>query len=252
MLRQVIPILTAMPSSKGKAMSVCYIAACVFTAAHPALSECICHYLKGRGIPSVRCCIRDYKTNEMSARMPDDRRDFWTSLPQCAPMEEGDTLLTVCHNCTNLLTETRPDLRVKSLWEWIDEDDNFPLPNLRSRTFAVQDCWRARERKAERNAVRSLLLRCGANLVELPHTEDFCGVSLYRPQPPRNPTLAPRLYANQPGKFLPHTAAEQEALMRTHCAAIAHPIVCYCHYCLEGLRLGGADAHHLGEILFGE
>ena len=29
-------------------------------------------------------------------------------------------------------------------------------------------------------------------------------------------------------------------------------VVCYCHYCLEGLKMGGADAVHLAELLFAE
>ncbi|MBQ6195838.1 MAG: hypothetical protein IJK47_00195 [Lachnospiraceae bacterium] len=27
-------------------------------------------------------------------------------------------------------------------------------------------------------------------------------------------------------------------------------IVCYCHYCLEGLKEGGKDGRHLAEMLF--
>ena len=28
-------------------------------------------------------------------------------------------------------------------------------------------------------------------------------------------------------------------------------VVCYCHYCLEGLLCGGKDGRHLAELLFG-
>ena len=27
-------------------------------------------------------------------------------------------------------------------------------------------------------------------------------------------------------------------------------VVCYCHYCLEGLLLGGKDGRHLAQLLF--
>ncbi len=27
-------------------------------------------------------------------------------------------------------------------------------------------------------------------------------------------------------------------------------VICYCHYCLEGLLAGGVDGHHLAELLF--
>ena len=29
-------------------------------------------------------------------------------------------------------------------------------------------------------------------------------------------------------------------------------VVCYCHYCYEGLQIGGADASHLAQLLFAE
>ena len=32
--------------------------------------------------------------------------------------------------------------------------------------------------------------------------------------------------------------------------ASGQPVVCYCHYCLEGLKLGGADATPLVSLLF--
>ena len=53
------------------------------------------------------------------------------------------------------------------------------------------------------------------------------------------------------GKFIPHTMEEQTALMQEYCAGLKkQPVVCYCHYCLEGLKLGGADAKHLAELIF--
>ena len=27
-------------------------------------------------------------------------------------------------------------------------------------------------------------------------------------------------------------------------------VICYCHYCYEGLQIGGADASHLAQLLF--
>ena len=49
----------------------------------------------------------------------------------------------------------------------------------------------------------------------------------------------------------PHTPEEQRAAMEAYCAPFAgRQILCYCHYCLEGLKLGGAQARHLAEVLF--
>lgn len=94
-------------------------------------------------------------------------------------------------------------------------------------------------------------------IVELEKNRDlteFCGASLYRAQPPRNPKLAPKHYVDgAAGKFVPHTAQEQEEIMKQYCEQfVTDRVVCYCHYCLEGLKMGGAEACHLAELLFDE
>ena len=232
-------------------MSTYFIAACVFSARFPALSARICHEMEGRGVTPVRCCLPRYKIREFEEKMPPEQRAHWASMPDCAPYASGDTVITLCHNCANILEETHPEVRVLSLYEYIAADPTFPLPDLHGRRYHVQDCWRAADRQGEKEAVRAILAACGAEVVPFSgQEEDFCGVSLYRAQPPRNPAIAPRHYANVPGKFIPHTEAEQLALMQAHCARFSHPVLCYCHYCLEGLTLGGADACHLASLLF--
>ena len=81
---------------------------------------------------------------------------------------------------------------------------------------------------------------------------DFCGASLYRAQPPRNPKLAPKHYVDGAvGKFMPHTPEEQHKIMENYCSKFgAERVVCYCHYCLEGLITGGKDGRHLAGLLF--
>ena len=39
--------------------------------------------------------------------------------------------------------------------------------------------------------------------------------------------------------------------MREHCKKIAtDKVVAYCHYCVNGLKLGGKQAKHLASLLF--
>ncbi|WP_329886706.1 hypothetical protein [Pseudoramibacter faecis] len=70
---------------------------------------------------------------------------------------------------------------------------------------------------------------------------DFCGNSLCRLQPPCNPRLAPAHYARDTaGKFEPYTLEEQRAIMQDYCKVFGREkVVCYCHYCFEGLQNGG-------------
>lgn len=233
-----------------------YIASCVFTSKYPKLSETIQDYIRERyQMPVVRCCVPKYRLNDFTEKMPQDYRPKWASLPDCADFQPGDTVYSLCHNCLNIIEETKPGTKVRSLWELILEDEDFPYPDHSGLKAAVQDCWRSRERLDEQKAVRALLANMHIDTVELPDhygQTDFCGNSLYRPQPRRNPVMAPKHYVEQAeGKFLPHTEEEQEALMKEYCSRLqTKTVICYCHYCLEGLLLGGADGRHIAELLF--
>ncbi|MBO5556547.1 MAG: hypothetical protein J5927_05130 [Oscillospiraceae bacterium] len=234
-----------------------YIASCVFTSQFPALSRRIQEAVKGRyGLEVVRCCVGQYKIREFEERMPDGAsRSHWAQLPDSGDFQPGDVVYSLCHNCNNIIEEQHPGVEVHSLWELIDQTPDFSLPDYGGMAVTVQDCWRSRDRREEQEAVRSLLGRMNIRWQEAPeHHEqtDFCGVSLYRPQPPRNPKLAPKHYVDGAvGKFLPHTKEEQEQRMREYCSRLAsRSVVCYCHYCLEGLKLGGAEARHLAELIF--
>ena len=233
-----------------------YIASCVFTAQFPELSRRIREWaLADCELEVVRCCVGQYKVREFEEEMPDGSRDSWKRLPDSGNFQPGDTVYSLCHNCNNIIEEQHPGVIVRSLWELIDQTPAFPLPDYTGLTVTVQDCWRSRERKEEQAAVRSLLGKMNIRYVEAPeHHEqtDFCGISLYRPQPPRNPRLAPKHYVDgAAGKFIPHSKEEQEHLMKAYCDTLpTSDVICYCHYCLEGLKLGGANARHLAEVMF--
>ena len=237
-----------------------YIASCVFTSQFPELSSRIRRYVSERyGMEIVRCCIPKYQVREFEEKMPAGAlRESWASLPDGRVFESGDTVWSLCHNCSNIIEELRPGVAVPSLYELILSDAEFAYPDYGGTRVIVQDCWRSRERRAEQEAVRALLGKMNIEFSEQEESfekTDFCGVSLLRPQPARNPKVAPLHYGPEAtaGKFAPHTAEEQKRIMEEYCARFGgEKVVCYCHYCLEGLKLGGADAKHIAELLFPE
>lgn len=236
-----------------------YIASCVFTARFPELSARIRDYMNRRfGLTIVRCCVPRYKLDEFTGKMPEGvLREEWASLPDSGYFTDGDEVWSLCHNCNNIIEEMHPGVRVHSLWELLDEDDRFPFPDHQGMCVTVQDCWRSRDRAEEQDAVRSLLTKMNIRFAETePNREqtDFCGASLYRPQPPRNPKLAPKHYVEgAAGKFVPHTPEEQKRLMEEYCGRFTtEKVVCYCHYCLEGLQLGRTEGIHIASLLFPE
>lgn len=236
-----------------------YIASCLFTARFPQTSLRIQDYIQSRGeIQTVRCCLPNFRVKENTDRIPDERaRERWSQTTPFTEYASGDTVYSLCHNCTNILEEQNEGLCLKSLWELIDSDPDFPFPDYSGLKVTLQDCWRSRERIEEQNAVRSLLKKMRISFVETAENRsktEFCGSTLYRPQPEKNARFAPKHYIEQAtGKFLPHTEEEQIAIMREHCAQYTtDTVICYCHYCLEGLQQGGVDGRHIAHLLFPE
>lgn len=240
-------------------MAEYYIASCVFTSQFPELSRRIQDYVQDRfGLTVVRCCVPKYKLREFEEKMPEGNlRECWRRLPDSGVFTEGDRVFSLCHNCNNIIEETHPGVQVHSLWELINSDPAFSFPDYHGFKAYVQDCWRSRDRFEEQDAVRSLLIKMNVTVMELSDNRrqtDFCGVSLYRPQPPRNPKLAPRHYVEGAvGKFIQHSQEEQREIMRKYCHQFgSDKVICYCHYCFEGLQIGGANASHLAQLLFTE
>ncbi len=234
-----------------------YIASCVFTSRFPELSSRIQDYIRTRwNMPIVRCCVPKYKLQEFTDKMPEGKfRENWTALPDSGSFAAGDEVYSLCHNCNNIIEEMHSGVSVRSLWELIDRDETFPFPDHSGLTVTVQDCWRSRERADEQKAVRNLLEKMHIRYAECAENHgktEFCGMSLYRPQPPRNPKLAPIHYVEKAaGKFIPHTEEEQIRLMREYCRQFTtETVVCYCHYCLEGLTAGSVDGRHIAQLLF--
>ena len=110
---------------------------------------------------------------------------------------------------------------------------------------------RQKENRAEQDAVRELFFEV-VELEENYARTKFCGYSLYQPQPPRNPKLAPKRFLHgAQGLFQEHSPEEKQRLMSEHCAKIStEKVAAYCHYCVRGLSLGGKKALHLAQLLF--
>lgn len=234
-----------------------YIASCVFTSKYPELSSRIQEYVASLGgITTVRCCVPGWKEKLYEDKMPKGRlAERWSALPQSRVFTPEDAVWSLCPNCMNIIEEWRKVERVHSLWELIDGDGGFSFPDYSGLRVTLQDCWRMQDRSATHDAVRSLLAKMNIDYAELPMNRkkaDFCGKSLYRPQVARNPELAPRHYRERAaGLFQAHTEDEQNAIMRQYCRRYqTDAVVCYCHYCLEGVLAGGAAGMHLAALLF--
>lgn len=234
-----------------------YVSGCVFTSQFPELSQRIRDYIASdHELTLLRCCVPGWKVQIYEDKMPEGPlHDSWKDLPHTAAFVPGDEVWSLCANCSNIIEECHPKVAVHSLWELIDQDTDFPFPDHSGLKVTIQDCWRSRERPEVQAAVRSLLKKMNIDFVEADknHGEtDFCGNSLYRAQVPRNARLAPKHYVDgAAGKFIPHSEEEQERIMKEYCRQYkTDTVICYCHYCLEGLKTGGTDGRHIAHLLF--
>lgn len=232
-----------------------YIASCVFTEEYPALSKKIQQYIAEKNLPIIRCCVANYKVEDFENRMPENYREDWKNILHYKNFPADSTMVSLCHNCAAIFEERHPEILRQSLWEFILQDKNFKYPDFHGEKITIQDCWRQKENIAEQNAVREILKKMNIEVVELEENfsrTKFCGYSLYQPQPPRNPKLAPkRFLENAQGLFQEHTQEEKLQLMKNYCAQIeTEKVIAYCHYCVRGLKLGGKKTFHLAELLF--
>ena len=117
-----------------------YIAACVFTAQFPELSEKIQQYGQPAFTCRSRCCTPRFMLTQFEEQMPDSYRDQWKALPDHAELQPGDTIYSVCHNCLNIIEETLPGVQGQSLWELILSDEQFAFPDYQGLSVTIQDC----------------------------------------------------------------------------------------------------------------
>ena len=172
-------------------------------------------------------------------------------LPQA-----GDTIVTVCMSCMRVLDEVRADLPQISLFELLLNRTDFSWPDLGGEEITLQDCFRARGKHALQDAVRECLRRMNAVPVELPHNrdeEEFDGSFRFHDPYPRNMREAPKYFAEYlPDMVTPVPEEDWEARFRAHTAEYpTKRVACYCNTCTTAAKQGGADAHHLAELIFG-
>ena len=210
-------------------MSNIYFPSCNFTAASPLAAERIREYLKQK-MPVAGCCRVD-----------------------ALEYPEGSTAIYFCQACRETL-ESRAGgkFTLVNLFQYLDKDTDFPLPDYAGLTVTVQDCWRDREHPEIFAAVRSLLQKMNITVVEMEENREhsrFCGNLHFEPRDPENLEQL-RTYGEKPLYQLPEEI--QRLLMREQVEKLPCELaVTYCNRCKAGILLGGGKAVHLLELAMG-
>jgi hypothetical protein len=208
-----------------------YFPSCNFTAMKPEVSERIKNYMASQGVNVLGCCRPGRK--ELAA---------------------GDDVVMVCETCNILVGESRPDVNCMSLYEYLDNKDDFVFPDYGGETVTIQDCYRAQNRDGEKTAARSLLKKMNFNVVELEGTAEekmYDGEWLFREVRPDNALLAPKRFAKIREDVEIKTDEEGEAYLKAYCKRFTtDKVACYCNSCYKGLNKGGREGLHMAELLF--
>ena len=203
---------------------------------------------------------------EASAWLADQivARGYADKVTGCCRVEhqkltQEDTAVCICNNCMAMIDEDANNGAMENIWCIIDADPNFPLPDYTGRMMGVQDCGRAYDRIEVQDAIRSLLVKMGIQIVELPDAREkstFCGESFLKAAPEQDAGFAPKRYAEDAAKrgiFVPHDPEDMQRVLKEHAAAIeTDEVVCYCTACDAGLEAGGIDAFNMIELISGK
>lgn len=175
----------------------------------------------------------------------------------CGKVKKEDTVVVVCNNCAAIMEESSLSDHIEFVWEIIDQDEDFIFPDYHGEKMAIQDCWRAYEKRNVQNAIRSLMKKMNIEIAELEENYEntkFCGADLLEPCTETEKKFAPQRYVAEGGSmYHPLSLEEQNLYLQKHCHKIeTQKVVCYCMACLDGIKRGGRQAVHLLELLFPE
>ncbi len=211
-------------------MTVYYFPGCKYKAHNPEASGKLAAYLdRHHGIVTTGCC----------------------SIDHVLPGSE-DTVLYQCPTCGLILAESSSHSELKSVYEYLLEDEDFVWPDHSGKVMTVQDCWRTRNDRAYCEAVRRAAEKMNITVKEIENNfekTDICGPTLFRAPSPRYETLAPESLVKN-GNFHPCSEEEQKEKMIEHGKQYeTEEVICYCTGCMEGVRMGNHEPVHLLDLI---
>ncbi|MDN5298079.1 MAG: hypothetical protein PWP51_632 [Clostridiales bacterium] len=149
-------------------------------------------------------------------------------------LPRGSHIINVCAGCDRRFRSLYDGITTRSLWEIIDADSAFPLPDHSGLTVSVHDPCPVREKPEVHAAVRSLLSKMNIVIRETAYhgTHSICcGDDLY-----------------------PKAALDTvHAHMQRRAQAMPADDVCvYCVSCIKSMTIGGKRPRYLVDLLFNE
>ena len=197
-----------------------FFPSCNFTKASPATAKKIRDYFKER-MSVAGCCLYDKKE--------------YTS---------EDVGLVLCQACRQQL---QPKIRVKTIWEYIDEDKDFVFPDYHHQKMYIQDCFRDKDHPEVHQALRNLCKKMNIDLVEIKDNKEnstYCGTLHFT-------STHPILEMHPDTKLSKLPEELQIQVMSDYCSQFSedYPIIVDCNRCLKGIEMANKNGVHLLNLI---
>lgn len=218
----------------SKACKYAFFPGCQLPASNPSAIETIFSWLRDEMNEPVgillRCCgaIADWagekeKFNQARSELLAD----WESLGK-------PELIVSCPTCLKMFREKYPEINVRSIWPLMAESDSLfnGKSRLNSIKMAIHDPCASRDQPDMQEAVRSLAMKLGIELEELPYNRELAtccsyGGNVWNSNPSLSrDTVEARISQNQ------------------------SDYLTYCIMCRDFFLRSGKPAYHILDILF--
>ena len=146
----------------------------------------------------------------------------------------GSMIINVCSGCDRRFRTLYEGIHTLSIWEVIDNQNNFPLPDYNGMKMSVHDACPIREKPQIHKAVRNLLKKMNIDIVEtkMHGTKSIC--------------CGDDLYGRVPLKEI------HKAMKRRADSMPCEDVAVYCISCIKSMHIGGKKPHYLLDLLMGE
>lgn len=149
-------------------------------------------------------------------------------------LEEGSMIVNVCAGCDRRFRNLYDGISTVSIWEVLNETENFDFPDYNGLKISVHDPCPVRERKSVHLAVRSILKKMNIEVVETKFAgsdSKCCGDDFYEKIP----------------------IEKVHELMINRAESMPCEDVCvYCVSCIKSMFIGGKTPRYLPDLLLGE
>lgn len=164
---------------------------------------------------------------------------------------DQDVGFVLCQACRGQLESK---IRVRTIWEYFDEDPNFVFPDYKHQKMNLQDCFRDINHPEVHQAVRNILKKMNIDVIEIENNKEkstFCGTLHFHTTSP----IILDLMSQYPDTKLSKMPEEiQTQIMEEYVKVfdLNYPVICDCNRCLKGVTMGGANGVHLLDLIMGK